>query len=90
MKARAVSTDARLYRKAARYLENAEHSIPLPLAVRLVEGIGLLDDSRLLARLKEFYMTEEALWPWTPEKNRRDLRIVALCFMAAMVEAGDA
>ena len=84
------STDAGLYRKAARYLENAEHAVPLPLALRLIEKVGMLDDSRLLAGVKEFYMTEACLWPWTYEENHRDLRVLALCFMAAMVEAGDA
>lgn len=78
-----------VYREAARQIERAD--CPAPLAVKRVEGKGFMEDSQLVDKLRSVYASESyPYWPWTIERNRRDLRVLALCFMAAMVEAGDA
>ena len=84
----ATSTDrAAVYRQAARYIE--ERDEPLPLAVKRITGTALMRDDPAIDAIKEFFYDKR--WLWADEgRERQGIRILALCFMAAMVEAGDA
>ena len=85
---------AAIYRKAARRIERAAHGMFSCSTLNTITG-----DGEAARRYAELFRPEDYngecwghAWAngWDQWRERNACRIVALCFMAAMVEAGDA
>lgn len=96
------SVEARIYRTAAQRLAKMKQTTPACMAIADVAGCGDdLDCLEVRAFTKTFKPRGECgnsawSWRWVDDldcdyrKTLDNCRVLALCFMAAMVEAGDA
>ena len=91
MKANSRCTDrakkARIFRKAAARVA-VEKNCGVVRAINPDHCWG--QDTPEVAAMREMFCDGTRFWPWTYDGDRNNQRVIALCFMAAMVEAGDA
>ena len=82
---------AGLYREAARIFERREYNLGSCLLIGKVAGVpGGYDSNHPLIKSYTNVFKSAGFNDWTFEDHGYDERATALCFMAAMVEAGDA
>lgn len=77
---------AKLYRDAAVKVLEDDCGVVLALS----PDHRFHHDTPEVAAMREMFTDACGFWPWTYDGDRQHLRVLALCFMAAMVEAGDA
>jgi hypothetical protein len=88
---------AAVYRLAAKMIEGEEHHFACPAIhgcspayPQPAEGLHLIRDYLDMLGKRSGGHYAKGLWGFALDHKARDRRVLSLCFMAAMVESGDA